>query len=60
MLEMIEKQSEIIRLQADVISELSSLLSQHISADELKNLPCVASIEEATRLRQTIEWEETE
>nr|DAT43493.1 MAG TPA: hypothetical protein [Caudoviricetes sp.] len=41
--EVIEKQSQIIRIQADVINDLYSLLMQHIT------------VEEAAKIRSTIE-----
>lgn len=36
LLKMIEEQSEIIAIQAKVVNELSQVLLQHISADELE------------------------
>lgn len=36
--EVIEKQSQIIRIQADVINDLYSLLMQHITVEEAANI----------------------
>ena len=50
-LELFENQSEIIRLQSEVIDELFRLLSQHLSALELDKLPVLDKIDRAASLR---------
>ena len=44
----------ITRLQAEVIEELFTLLSQHITATELDELPAVHKINRAAELRDDI------
>ena len=51
-LEVYETQETIILLQTEIINSLFSLLSQHIDAEELDNLPVVEKINEAARLRK--------
>lgn len=53
-----DRQNTIIRLQAEVISELFGLLSLHISSEELDKLDTVAKINIAADLRKEIEWPE--
>lgn len=53
--EIVEKQNEIIRIQAGVIDELFSLLMQHVSAEEASKLACVERISTAVKLQQEIE-----
>lgn len=55
LVEIVEKQNAIIRIQSDVIDELFLLLMQHVSADEVDRLPCVERINEAARIRREIE-----
>ena len=50
-LEIFESQSEIIRIQSEVIDDLFRLLSQHIAADELDSLPVIQKINRAAMLR---------
>ena len=50
-LEIFESQSEIIRIQSEVIDDLFRLLSQHIAADELDSLPVIKKINRAAMLR---------
>lgn len=50
-LELFESQSEIIRIQSEVIDDLFRLLAQHLEAEELDNLPVVAKINRAASLR---------
>lgn len=50
-LELFESQSEIIRIQSEVIDDLFRLLSQHIAADELDSLPVIQKINRAAMLR---------
>lgn len=49
-LEMVDRQTAVIKMQADVINELFKLLSQHISAEELDSLPVIDKINEAANL----------
>lgn len=50
-LEIFESQSEIIRIQSEVIDDLFRILSQHIAADELDSLPVIQKINRAAMLR---------
>lgn len=50
-LELFENQSEIIRIQSEVIEELFNLLSQHLTALELDKLPVIDKIDRAASLR---------
>ena len=50
----VERQSEIIRIQSEVINGLFSLVLQHISADEADALPCVQKINHAAEIRREI------
>lgn len=49
--ELFESQSEIIRIQSEVIEELFNLLSQHLTALELDKLPVIDKIDRAASLR---------
>ena len=51
MMRLIEKQDELIALQGDIIDDLWSLLSQHLSAAEMSGLPTVSKIKRAEKLR---------
>ena len=51
-LEIFESQSEIIRIQSEVIDDLFRLLSQHMEAEELDSLPVISKINEAATLRR--------
>ena len=50
--EAFEQLNSIAQLQAEVISELFMLLSQHISAEELDNLAVVGKINLAAELKK--------
>ena len=50
-LELFDSQSEIIRIQSEVIEELFNLLSQHLTALELDKLPVIDKIDRAASLR---------
>lgn len=54
LVETVETQNVIIRLQASVISELFCLLSQHITADELDSLPVIEQVNMAAELRKDV------
>lgn len=58
LVQVMEHQSAIIRLQSSVIDDLFLLLAQHISAGEADRLPCIQKINLAARLRAEIEEEE--
>lgn len=58
LVQVMERQSAIIRLQSSVIDDLFLLLAQHISADEADRLPCIEKINLAARLRADIEEQE--
>ena len=55
LVEIVDRQNEIIQIQSGVIDELSRLLSQHISAAELDALPVIAQINHAAQIRAEIE-----
>lgn len=54
-LELLERQEHIITLQAQSITELFGLLSQHITAAEADRLPCISKINEAVAIRAGME-----
>lgn len=51
LVEKVETLTTITHIQADIINELFVLLSQHISAEELDNLPVVGKINEIAKLK---------
>ena len=53
--EVIAKQNRIIEIQAEAISDLFSLLMQHITVEEADQLPTVKKINLAAEIRSTIE-----
>lgn len=53
--EMEMQSREIIRLQSGVIDSLLSLLSQHISAEEMDHLPCIEDINAAAEAYREME-----
>lgn len=55
LVQIVEAQDQIIRIQSETITELFRLLAQHISADELDSLPCAGRINEAAALQSQIE-----
>lgn len=55
LVEVVEKQSSIISIQSEVITDLFSLLSQHLTPDELDSLPEFAKINSAAEIVQDIE-----
>lgn len=56
-LEVIERQNEIIRLQADSINELFRLLIEHITVEEADKLPVLKKINLAAEIKAEIEDE---
>lgn len=54
LVEVVERQNEIITIQSGVIDELFRLLSQHITAAELDALPVIAEINHAAQIRAEI------
>lgn len=50
LVEVVEKQSSVISIQAGVISDLFNLLSQYMSAEELDALPEVDRINTAAQI----------
>jgi hypothetical protein len=54
-LEIVERQTEIIKIQSDAIDELFILLMQHIGAQEADRLPVIAKINQAAEIRREIE-----
>lgn len=55
LVQIVEAQDQIIRIQSEAITELFRLLAQHISAEEMDSLPCVERINSAAALRSQIE-----
>ena len=53
--EVIAKQNRIIKIQAEAIGDLFSLLMQHITVEEADQLPTVKKINLAAEIRSTIE-----
>lgn len=45
-------QSEIIRLLKEALDEVFSILSQHLAAEEMNNLPCIEKINTAAKLKK--------
>ena len=56
-LEVIERQNEIIRLQADSINELFKLLIEHITVEEADKLSVLKKINLAAEIKAEIEDE---
>ena len=52
--EIIERQNEIIRIQADFVNELFKLLIEHITVEEADKLPVLKKINLAAELRAEI------
>ena len=52
--EIVDRQSEIIAMQSEIINELFQLLGQHIAPDELDSLPQVQKINLAAEIREDI------
>lgn len=55
LVEVVDRQNEIIQIQGNVIDELFRLLAQHLTATELDALPVVAKINLAAQIRAEIE-----
>ena len=55
LVEVVDRQTEIIQIQSSVIDELFRLLSQHLTAAELNGLPVIAQINHAAQIRAEIE-----
>lgn len=53
--EIIDMQADIMDYQTKVISELFSLLGQHIAVEELDTLECVKDINKAAALRECVQ-----
>jgi len=56
--EIIERQNEIIRIQADSVNELFKLLIEHITVEEADKLPVLKKINLAAELRAEIKGDE--
>ena len=52
--EIVDRQSEIISMQSDIINELFQLIGQHIAPGELDSLPQVQKINLAAEIREDI------
>lgn len=53
--EVVETLNTIIRLQSTVIDDLFLILAQHITTEEMEQIPVVDRINEAARLRADID-----
>lgn len=53
--EIIDTQNMIIKMQSEIIYELFGLLKQHVSVEELDNMPVVGKINAAAKLNMEIE-----
>lgn len=51
----VETLNAIIRLQSTIIDELFVLLAQHITVDELNELPVIDKINEVAKLRVDVD-----
>lgn len=56
LMEVMGRYGEIIDLQKQVIDELFSLLCQHLTVQEMDNLPCVEKINKAAAIRAEIDF----
>ncbi len=54
-LQIVEVLDTVTRMQADVITDLFTLLLQHITAEEADRLPCVSKLNAAAGLRADLE-----
>lgn len=54
LLETVERQNAIIRIQSNVIDDLFRLLLQHITAEEADSLPVIQKINTAASLRREV------
>ena len=52
-----DNQSEIIRLQSEIIDELFYVVCQHVTAEELVALPAIEKIDRAAKIRTHLEKE---
>lgn len=55
LIEVAEKQSMIISAQSSIINELFQLLCQHMTVEELENVPAVRRIELVAQIRAETE-----
>lgn len=53
--EIIDTQNMIIKMQSEIIYELFGLLKQHVSVEELDNMPVVGKVNAAAKLNMEIE-----
>lgn len=53
--EIVIKQSEIIRIQSEIIDDLFQIVSQHLSAEELESLASVDKIGNVANLIKEVE-----
>lgn len=51
MIQIIDAQNQIIRMQSEIIDELARTLMQHIDADDM---PCLKEIRQAARLTEDL------
>lgn len=55
LVEVVDRQNEIIQIQSGVIDELFRLLSQHLEAADIGALPVIAEINHAAQIRAEID-----
>lgn len=55
LVEVVDRQNEIIQIQSGVIDELFRLLSQHLEAADIGALPVIAEINHAAQIRAGID-----
>ena len=55
MAEIVDVQNTIIRMQSDIINQIFLVLGQYVSAEELDNMEALEKINEAARLRASLD-----
>ena len=55
MAEIVDVQNTIIRMQSDIINQIFLVLGQYVSMEELDNMEVLEKINEAARLRASLD-----
>ena len=55
MAEIVDVQNTIIRMQSDIINQIFLILGQYVSMEELDNMEVLEKINEAARLRASLD-----
>lgn len=55
MAEIVDVQNTIIRMQSDIINQIFLVLGQYVSVEELDNMEVLEKINEAARLRASLD-----